>query len=99
MKKRCILWMLIALAAFACQRQQHDAGNNAEMKKKVQQPLAVEHQAKERQELARRASPEVPHTFTSQAQKFHPRRIVPMTSPNIKTPTPTPKSAEPPPRS
>src|SRR4051812_34902862 len=35
-------------------------------------------------------SPEKPFGFKSQAQKFQPRRTVPMTSPIRETPTPTP---------
>jgi hypothetical protein len=44
------------------------------------------------------ASPESHHAFESQAQKFQPRRIVPMTSPITETSASTPRSSEPPPR-
>jgi len=43
-------------------------------------------------------SPEKRNTFKSQAQKFQPRRIVPMTSPITETPSSTPTSSEPEPR-
>jgi len=44
------------------------------------------------------ASPENRHAFQSQAQKFQPRRMLPMTSPITETPASTPRSSEPPPR-
>jgi len=43
-------------------------------------------------------SPEKRNTFKSQAQKFQPRRIVPMASPITETPASTPTSSEPEPR-
>jgi hypothetical protein len=41
-----------------------------------------------------RMSPENRYDFKSQAQKFQPRRIVPMTSPTSETPTSTPASSD-----
>jgi hypothetical protein len=43
-------------------------------------------------------SPEKRHRLESQAQKFQPRRIVPMPSPITETPASTPASSEPEPR-
>ena len=80
MNKLYVLLMFIALVVcVACQRQQ----------------------AQEQQEMTQRdssaspsTSPEKPYGFKSQAQKFQPRRTVPMTSPIRETPTSTPTSSE-----
>ena len=78
MKKLRVLCVSIALAAFsACERQTGEQ-KNTESEHEVQQHLA-----------SPRASPENPYGLKSQAQRFQPRRIVPMTSPIIQTPTPT----------
>jgi hypothetical protein len=76
MKKLNVLWVFIALAAFAaCQRQRTEEQKNTESEHDVQQQLA-----------SPSASPENPHALKSQAQRFQPRRIVPMTSPITPTP-------------
>lgn len=75
------MMMFIALVAcVACQRQQTEERKNAEIQREMQKRLAAEHQAQ----------------VKSQAQKFQPRRIVPMSSPIRETPTSTPTSSEPP---
>jgi len=116
-KKLCVLWMFIALAAFAsCHRQQAEEQKNAEIYDRVRLPVTPGRQAQEQQQLAQHeaelnarekvpavimtpassaspsASVENRHALKSQAQKFRPRLIVPMTSPSIETPTATPKT-------
>jgi hypothetical protein len=83
MKALRVLWVFIALAAFvACQRQTEEQKNTE-----------TEHEAPA-SSASPSASPENPHGLKSQAQRFQPRRIVPMTSPITETPTPTPTPAE-----
>ena len=75
MNKLYVLLMFIALVAcVACQRQQPKT-----QKKNAETEEQVPQQPREQQQ-----------PLKSQAQKFQPRRIVPMTSPTIETPTPTP---------
>jgi hypothetical protein len=85
MKKLRVLWVFIALAAFAACQRQTEEQKNTESERDVQQHLA-----------SPSASPENPDALKSQAQKFQPRRIVPMSSPIRETPTSTPTSSEPP---
>jgi hypothetical protein len=55
MKKILLLPMVAALSMFsACNKQQSDAERQAEIDRQVQQKLDAEHQAQEREELARR---------------------------------------------
>jgi hypothetical protein len=92
MKKLSILSMFIApMACIACQRQQREERKNSETQREMQERAAAEHQAQEQQEVT---PPEKRHRLESQAQKFQPRRIVPMTSPITETPTSTPASSE-----
>jgi Flp pilus assembly protein TadB len=100
MKKLYVLLMFIALVAcVACQRKQTEERKNAEIQR--------EHQAEEQHQVtqdapkpnARETAPETRDALKSQAQRFQPRRIVPMTSPITETPTPTPTSSEPLPKS
>jgi hypothetical protein len=79
MNKYVLLMFIALVACVACQRQQ----------------------ALEQQEMTQRASsaspttsPEKPYVLKSQAQKFQPRQIVPMTSPTGETPTSTPATSE-----
>jgi hypothetical protein len=89
MKKLSILLMFIAqMACIACQRQQREQRKNSESPREMQERAAAEDQAQEQQEPTKRdsivapgASPEKPHLFKSQAQKFQPRRTIPMASP------------------
>ena len=79
MKQLCVVWVLIALAAFAaCQRQQTEKQKNAEIDMTPASSASPTASAENRQMLK------------SQAQRFQPRRIVPMASPIVETPTPTP---------
>ena len=81
MKTLRVLWVFIVLAAFAaCQRQRTEEQKNTEMT-----PASS---------ASPSASPENPYGLKSQAQRFQPRRVVPMTSPITETPTPTPTPSE-----
>jgi hypothetical protein len=96
--------MFIALVAcVACQKQQAKERNSAETEGELQKRLSAENQAQEHQDATQRdssaspsTSPKKPYVLKSQAQKFQPRRIVPMTSPIRETPASTPTSSEPP---
>jgi hypothetical protein len=106
MNKLYVSLMVIAVVAcVACQRQQGKERKHAEAERETQERMSAEHQAQGQQEVTQRdssaspgASPQKPQVFKSQAQKFQPRRVVPMTSPigETPTPTPTPTSSEPP---
>ena len=100
MKKLYVLLMFIALVAcIACQRQQTEERENA-----VTQDEAKLNPNEKAPEMiltpasseSPSTSPEKRHRLESQAQKFQPRRIVPMTSPIRETPSSTPTSSEPP---
>ena len=94
MNKLYVLLVFSALVAcVACQRQQAKERKNAEIERERQERVSAEHQAQAQQEVT---PPEKRHRLESQAQKFQPRRTVPMTSPIGETPTPTPTSSEPP---
>src|SRR5262249_1540296 len=103
MKKLCALWIFLALAAFAgCRRQQTEEQKNANIAK-PEAELNARQKAPATtmtpgSSASLSASPENRHAFESQAQKFQPRRIVPMTSRITETPALTPRSSEPPPR-
>ena len=98
MNKLYVSLVFIALVAcVACQRQQAKERKNAEIERERQERVSAEHQAQAQQEPTQRdstafpgTSPQKPQVFKSQAQKFQPRRVVPMTSPIGETPTPTP---------
>jgi uncharacterized lipoprotein len=83
MKKLRVLWMFIALATLAACQRKTEEQKNTESEHDMQQHLA-----------SPRASPENPYGLKSQARRFQPRRIVPMTSPTTETPVPTPTPAE-----
>jgi Ni/Co efflux regulator RcnB len=95
MNKLYVSLVFIALVAcVACQRQQAKERKNAETERERQERLSAEHQAQAQQEPTQRdstafpdTSPQKPQVFKSQAQKFQPRRIVPMTSPIKEPPT------------
>jgi hypothetical protein len=81
MERLCVLWIFLTLAAFAaCWRQQTDEQKNSEINMAPGSSASPTASAENRQ------------MFKSQAQRFQPRRIVPMTSPIIEIPTPTPKT-------
>jgi cytoskeletal protein RodZ len=95
MNKLYVLLMFIALVAYvACQRQR--------MEEQAQdQHQVTQDEANTREKAAEMIStpassaspsmsPENRYDLKSQAQKFQPRRIVPMNSPISETPTPTP---------
>jgi hypothetical protein len=80
MNKLLLLLLAIALiACVACRRQE------AQEQQEMTQPGSS---------ASPSTSPKKPYVFKSQAQKFQPRRIVPMTSPTRETPTSTPASSE-----
>jgi hypothetical protein len=55
MKKSCILCACLVLAAFvSCQKQQTEEERKAEVDRQVEQRLAAEHQAQEKEQLAQR---------------------------------------------
>jgi hypothetical protein len=82
MNKLLLLLLVIALVAcVACQRQK------AQEQQEMTQPDSS---------ASPSTSPKKPYVFKSQAQKFQPRQIVPMTSPIRETPTSTPTASEPP---
>lgn len=57
MKKFCILCMCLALAGFvSCQKQQTEEERKAEIDRQVEQRLAAERQAQEKESLAQRAA-------------------------------------------
>jgi hypothetical protein len=103
MNKLYVFLMFIALVAcVACQRQQPKERKNAEIEREMQERASAEHQAQDQQQVTQHdssaspgTSPEKPYALKSQAQKFQPRRIVPMTSPIRETPTSRPTSSEP----
>ena len=103
MNKLLLLLLVIALmACVACQRQQAKERKDAEIERERQERVSAEHQAQEQQEPTERdstaspgTSPEKPYIFKSQAQKFQPRRVVPMPSPINETPSSTPTPSEP----
>lgn len=110
MNKLYVLLMFIALVAcVACQRQQTKERKErlaAEDKAQEQRELTqreTEPNAREKapemtlmpaSSTSPNTSPEKRNALKSQAQKFQPRRIVPMTSPIRETPTSTPASSE-----
>lgn len=99
MNKLYVLLMFIALAAYvACQRQQME--EQAQEQHQVTQGEAKPNGQEKAPETVpipdSSASPEKRYDLKSQAQKFQPRRVVPMTSPIEETPTPTPTPSEPP---
>src|SRR5215831_3739757 len=103
MKKLCALWVFLALTAFAaCRRQQTEEQENANVPQREARLNAREKAPATTMTPSSSAllsaSPENRHAFESQAQKFQPRRMVPMTSPITETPASTPRSSEPPPR-
>ena len=78
------LTFIALLACVACQRQQAEERTKAENEGEMQKRLSAEHQAQGQQEVTQRdssASPADRSVFKSQAQKFQPRRTVPMSSP------------------
>src|SRR4029077_9421218 len=103
MNKLYVLLMFTALVAYvACQRQQME--EQAQEEHQVTQDEAKPNRREKAPETlltpASSASPsasrEKRYRLESQAQKFQPRRIVPMASPIRETPTPIPTSSEPP---
>jgi hypothetical protein len=112
MNKLYVLLMFIALAAcVACQRQQtkerkerlaaeDKAQEHRELTQRETEPNARE-KAPEMtlmpaSSTSPNTAPEKRNALKSQAQKFQPRRIVPMTSPIRETPASTPTSSGPP---
>jgi cytoskeletal protein RodZ len=101
MNKLYVLLMFVALVAYvACQRQQME-----EQAQEQQQVTQDESNTREKapemistpaSSVSSSTSPEKRYRLESQAQKFQPRRIVPMASPTMETPTPIPTSSEPP---
>ena len=96
MNKLYVLLVFIALVAcIACQRQQTEERENAVTQDEAK--LNPNEKAPEMTSSASSASPstspEKRYRLKSQAQKFQPRRVVPMTSPIRETPA-TPTSSE-----
>jgi len=98
MNKLYVLLMFVALVAYvACQRRQME--EQAQEQQQVTQDEANTREKAPEMILTPASSgtfPEKRNVFKSQAQKFQPRRIVPMTSPIRETPLSTPASSEPP---
>ena len=98
MNKSYVLLVFIALVAcIACQRQQTEERENAV----TQDEAKLNPNEKAPEMISTPASSASPSTslekrydLKSQAQKFQPRRLVPMTSPIRETPTSTPASSE-----
>ena len=98
MNKLYVLLVFIALVAcIACQRQQTEERENAVTQREAEpnpNEKAPETFLMPASSASPSTSPEKRYDFKSQAQKFQPRRIVPMTSPSKETPTSTPASSE-----
>ena len=98
MNKLYVLLVFIALVAcIACQRQQTEERENAVTQDEAKlnpNEKAPEMILTPASSAAPSTSPEKRNAFKSQAQKFQPRRIVPMPSPIRETPTSTPASSE-----
>jgi hypothetical protein len=100
MNKLYVLLVFIALmACIACQRRQTEGRENAVTQDEAKlnpNEKAPEMISTPASSASPSTSPEKRYRLESQAQKFQPRRIVPMTSPIRETPTSTPTSSEPP---
>jgi hypothetical protein len=91
MNKLYVLLVFIALVAcIACQRQQTEERENAVTQDEAKlnpNEKAPEMNSTPASSASPSTSPEKRYDLESQAQKFQPRRIVPMTSPIRETPT------------
>jgi hypothetical protein len=98
MNKLYVLLVFIALVAcIACQRQQTEERENAVTQDEAKlnpNEKAPEMILTPASSASPSTSPEKRYDLKSQAQKFQPRRIVPMTSPIRETPPSTPASSE-----
>ena len=75
MKKFCIFPLVAALAFFAsCQKQQSEEEKKAEVERQVQERLAAEHQADEKQRLAQQQA-DLEAREKTLADKDHNRHI------------------------
>jgi hypothetical protein len=79
MKELRLLCLSLALATFAACQRQTEEQKNPECDRDVRQQL-----------VSPSPSPQNPYGLKSQAQRFQPRRVVPM-APMAQTPTPTPR--------